>query len=274
MIKHLAVTAMALVLLLGIVGTAYAQNETISDNQTTTETGGEISPFETLNGTVPETSIEGVTPGDEGGLQGNESTEPVPFPPAPEVENQSDATETVAQNLTQVKEEAIPLLDQAETNIQDARDLIASLQEALAEAQGGNVTEDIITDANQSAEDIIEVVEDAVNDTATVDEAGNVTEDVITVINDTIQGNDNATADQVQNASDTVVDVIDEVTDNIDNSTAEGQVQSALVRRLTGLVNAQDFNQNLTQDEKNALKADLQDTIAEQAESAADALRG
>lgn len=272
-------TAIALLLSLGLVSTAFAQN------------GGDP----TLNGTVPASSIPGLGDAPSGnqtttteqlpeedtgivqedtGLTGNESLpqEPIPFPQGLETSgNETAGNETaISQNLTQVKEEAIDLLDTAETNIQDARDLIQSLQEALAQAQA---EDEIVDEANQTADEIIDIVKDEVNDTAIVDQVGNITEDVVDVINDTVQSAPNATVDQTQNVSESVVDIIDEVTDDIDNSTAEAETQSAMIRLLTGLVESQNYNQNLTQTDRDNLKADLQETIADLADDAADTLR-
>ena len=46
-----------------------------------------------------------------------------------------------------------------------------------------------------------------------------------------------------------------------------------MIRLLTGLVSAQDYNAGLTTEERDDLKANLQDAIAELASDAADSLR-
>ena len=248
MYKQIGMVAIALVLSLGLVLTAFAQNVTTSDNQTTTE---EV-PLTTLNGSDPEVSIIGVTPGDEGGLTGNETVAP--------------------QNLTQVKEEAIDLLDTAETNIEDARDLIRSLQEALAQAQGdkGQV---IVEQANESATDIIDIVKENVTvDQPVIDQVGNASDTVVQVINATVNGT--ITPEQSENVTevaDAVVDVIEEATEPVDNTTVTTQVDTAMIRLLTGLVDAQDYTA-LPVDQRDELKADLAETIADLADNSADRL--
>ena len=46
-----------------------------------------------------------------------------------------------------------------------------------------------------------------------------------------------------------------------------------MIRLLSGLVSAQDYNQGLSSEERDDLKANLQDAIAELASDAADSLR-
>jgi hypothetical protein len=190
-----------------------------------------------------------------------------------------------ADNLTQVKDQAVSLLNSAEQDIQEARALISSLEAQIQQIQEQppleeqNETEQIITEANDSATDIVDVIEEqtpAGNETSnqTVSEVSNATSDIVDVIEDAIEGNSNATADQAQNATETVVDVVENATESVDNSTTQVQAQSALIRLLTGLVNAESYNPNLTDDERSDLQANLQETIAELAGDLADKISG
>jgi hypothetical protein len=217
----------------------------------------------------------------------NETTPPVAaqlpvFPegeltaPIAELGNQTEAAAKIPDNATQV----LNLLDDAQIKIDEARNLIQSLQSQLEEAQRPeaeaptNDTEQIIESANDSASDIIDIVDEEVtNDPEVVDDVGNVTEDVIDAIEDSINSEDNATIGAIENITEEVIEVIGNATENVDNSTTEVAIQNALVRLLTNLVSAQDYNQNLAQEDKDELKANLEDAIEELASEAADSLR-
>jgi poly-gamma-glutamate capsule biosynthesis protein CapA/YwtB (metallophosphatase superfamily) len=117
------------------------------------------------------------------------------------------------------------------------------------------------------------VDEEVTNDPEVVDDVGNVTDDVIDAIEDSINSEDNATIGAIENITEEVIEVIENATENVDNSTTEVAIQNALVRLLTNLVSAQDYNQNLAQEDKDELKANLEDAIEELASNAADSLR-
>lgn len=178
------------------------------------------------------------------------------------------------QNLSETKEQAITLLNSAEQSISEARSLIASLEAAL-QAQAPEIPEqvEIITEANESADDVVEIVETVTaNESAAVDDVSNATDAVVEIVEDSIEGNANASVDAVVNASDSVVEIVEEVIDPVDNASAEVQAQSALIRLLTQLVDAQNYNQNITAEEKADLQTTLQETIVEQAGSLVESL--
>jgi hypothetical protein len=212
----------------------------------------------------------------------NDTSPPVAtqLPVFPEASNETaaepEAPAKIPDNATQV----LNLLDDAQVKIDEARNLIQSLQSQLEEAQRPeaeaptNDTEQIIESANDSASDIIDIVDEEVtNDPEVVDDVGNVTEDVIDAIEDSINSEDNATIGAIENITEEVIEVIGNATENVDNSTTEVAIQNALVRLLTNLVSAQDYNQNLAQEDKDELKANLEDAIEELASEAADSLR-
>jgi hypothetical protein len=212
----------------------------------------------------------------------NETSPPVAtqlpvFPePGNETAAEPEAPAKIPDNATQV----LNLLDDAQVKIDEARNLIQSLQSQLEEAQRPeaeaptNDTEQIIESANDSASDIIDIVDEEVtNDPEVIDDTGNVTEDVIDAIEDSINSEDNATIGAIENITEEVIEVIENVTENVDNSTTEVAIQNALVRLLTNLVSAQDYNQNLAQEDKDELKANLEDAIEQIASNAGDSLR-
>ena len=242
---------------------AYAQNATTTTNTTTTET----------NATVP------VGPGGEFPAQ-----LPVfPEPEAPEsimdLGNQTTGNQTEQgivskDNATKV----IGLLDDAQIKIDEARDLIRGLQAQIEAGKGQpgaatNDTDQIIQDANQTAEDIKDIVEGNLTDSEVIGDIGNLTEDIEQAINDTIQSNPNATTDNIENLTDDAIEAVENATDNTENSTIEVALDNAMIRLLTGLVSAQDYNAGLTTEDRDDLKANLQDAIAELASDAADSLR-
>jgi F0F1-type ATP synthase membrane subunit b/b' len=240
--------------------TSHAQNATSTTNTTTTET----------NTTLP-----------------LEATQlPVfPEPEAPEaIGNQTNQTETETPsgNQTESKDNAtkvIGLLDDAQLKIDEARNLIRALQAQIQadKQQPGaatNETSEIIESANESAEDIIDIViDDITNDTEVVDNIENATEDITDAINGSINDASNATIDVIDNATDIIIDLIDNATENSDNSTTEVAIDNAMIRLLSNLVAAQDYNGGLSEEERDELKANLQDAIAEIAGDAADAAR-
>jgi hypothetical protein len=260
------ITALLLAVLLavGIIPTltvAQAQeNATSTTNTTTTET----------NMTIP--------------VENNTATQlPVfPEPEAPEAignqtttSNQTEQGTVSADNATKV----LGLLDEAQVRIDEARDLIRGLQaqiEAGKEQPGGaatNDTDQIIQDANDTATDITDIVETNLTDSEVIGDVGNITEDIEQAINDTIQSNPNATSENIENITEEAIEVVENATDNTENSTIEAAVQNGMIRLLSGLVSAQDYNQGLSSEERDDLKANLQDAIAELAGDAADSLR-
>ena len=136
-----------------------------------------------------------------------------------------------------------------------------------------NDTDQIIQDANDTAEDIKDIVEGNLTDSEVIGDVGNITEDIEQAINDTIESNPNATIDNIENVTEEAIEVVENVTDNTDNSTIEVAIDNAMIRLLSGLVSAQDYNQGLSSEERDDLKANLQDAIAELASDAADSLR-
>ena len=172
----------------------------------------------------------------------------------------------------------IGLLDDAQIKIDEARDLIRGLQEQIeaGKQQPGaatNDTEEIIQEANDSATDIEEIVEGNITDSEVIGDIGNITDDIIGAINDTIESNPNATGDNIENVTDEAIEAVENVTDSTDNSTIEVAVDNAMIRLLSNLVAAQDYNGGLSEEERDELKANLQDAIAELASDAADSLR-
>jgi hypothetical protein len=261
---------LAVLLVVGIIPTltvASAQNATSSTNTTTTETNTTI-PLENNTATQLPVFPDGEPP---------EATQLPVFPPASESGNQTNQTEqgTVSKdNATKV----IGLLDDAQIKIDEARDLIRGLQaqiEAGKQQPGAatNDTEEIIQEANDTATDIEEIVEGNITDSEVVNDIENITEDIEQAINDTIQSNPNATTDNIENVTDEAIEAVENVTDSTDNSTIEVALDNAMIRLLSGLVSAQDYNTGLSSEERDDLKANLQDAIAELASDAADSLR-
>jgi hypothetical protein len=251
--KALAIITAFLILSIGIAttaGTVRAQNETVQESD-------------------PEVLIPTT------GQGMNETAEIVNF-------TSPDESATVEPETEQdiIKGAVILLLDSAESDIKDARNLLANLtaaqeqeQEQEQEPAAANETEQIVIDANQSAEDIVEIIETEVtNESAAVDDVSNATNDVVEIIEDSVQSNENATSEEIENVTEEVVEIVEEVIDPIDNSSAEVHAQSALIRLLTQIVDAQNYNENLTDEEKTDLQSTLQEVIVEQAISLADSL--
>jgi hypothetical protein len=263
MIDKLAAVVLATLISLSIVP-ALAQNATSTTNTTTTETNTTL-PLEPTQ--LPSFPEEGLV-GDENITQTQNQTESE----SPVLGNENVTTPN---NATRV----IGLLDDAQIKIDEARDLIRGLQaqiEAGKEQPGGaatNDTDQIIQDANQSAEDIEDIVEGNLSDSEVINDVENITEDIQDAINDTIESAPNATVDNIENLTDEAIEVVENATDNTDNSTIEVAIDNAMIRLLSGLVAAQDYNQGLSAEERDDLKANLQDAIAELASDAADALR-
>jgi hypothetical protein len=275
--EKLTAILLALVLSLGVVIPAgiYAQdNETFLEGN---QSAGNVTIPANITIAADTNFTEPTT---------NETSPPVAtqlpvFPEAPSsnetiAELEPEAPGKIPDNATQV----LNLLDDAQIKIDEARNLIQSLQSQLEEAQRPeaeaptNDTEQIIESANDSASDIIDIVDEEVtNDPEVIDDTGNVTEDVIDAIEDSINSEDNATIGAIENITEEVIEVIENVTENVDNSTTEVAIQNALVRLLTNLVSAQDYNQNLAQEDKDELKANLEDAIEQIASNAADSLR-
>ena len=188
--------------------------------------------------------------------------------------NQTEQGIVSKDNATKV----IGLLDDAQIKIDEARDLIRGLQaqiEAGKQQPGAatNDTEEIIQEANDTATDIEEIIEGNITDSEVIGDIGNITEDIEQAINDTIESNPNATTDNIENVTEEAIEAVENVTDSTDNSTIEVALDNAMIRLLSGLVSAQDYNQGLSSEERDDLKANLQDAIAELASDAADSLR-
>ena len=271
MIHKLAALLVAtLIAITSVPAFTYAQeNATSTTNTTTTETNTTLPLQPTQLPVFP----EGEPP---------QATQlPVfPEPEAPEaIGNQTTSNQTEQgivskDNATKV----IGLLDDAQIKIDEARDLIRGLQAQIEAGKqtGGaatNDTDQIIQDANETAEDIKDIVEGNLTDSEVIGDVGNITEDIEQAINDTIQSNPNATIDNIENLTDEAIEVVENATDNTENSTIEVALDNGMIRLLTGLVSAQDYNQGLSSDERDDLKANLQDAIAELASDAADSLR-
>ena len=252
---------LAVVLTIGIIPTltiAQAQeNATSTTNTTTTETNTTLPVEATQLPFFPETEAPEAI-----GNQTNQT-------------NQTEQGIVSKDNATKV----IGLLDDAQIKIDEARDLIRGLQAQIeAGKQPGagvatNDTEEIIQDANETAEDINEIIEGNITDSEVIDDVGNITEDIEQAINDTIESNPNATSDNIENVTDDAIEAIDNATENLDNSTIEVALDNAMIRLLSGLVASQDYNTGLSSEERDDLKANLQDAIAELAGDAADAAR-
>ena len=258
MIHKLAALLVATLIVVTSVPTfVYAQNATSTTNTTTTET----------NTTIP--------------VENNTATQLPVFPESPimELGNQTTSNQTEQgivskDNATKV----IGLLDDAQIKIDEARDLIRGLQaqiEAGKEQPGAatNDTDEIIQEANDTATDIDDILEGNITDSEVIGDVGNITEDIEQAINDTIESNPNATIDNIENLTEEAIEVVENATDNTDNSTIEVALDNAMIRLLSGLVSAQDYNQGLSTEERDDLKANLQDAIAELASDAADSLR-
>jgi hypothetical protein len=261
---------LAVLITIGIIPTltiAYAQeNATSTTNTTTTET----------NTTLPLAPTQLPVFPDEGPPQATQL--PVfPETEAPEaVGNQTNQTGETApgpvskDNATKV----LGLLGGAQTNIDEARNIILALQARIeaGEQQPVNETDEIIQDANETAEDIQDIIESNLTDSEIIGDVGNITEDIEQAINDTIESAPNATVDNTENLTEEAIEVVENATENLDNSTIEVALNNGMIRLLTGLVAAQDYNTGLAQEERDDLKANLQDAIAELASNAADAL--
>ena len=257
MIHKLAALFVATLIVVTSVPTfVYAQNATSTTNTTTTETNTTI-PVETENNTATQLPV---------------------FPESPIMElgnqTQPEAGPVSKDNATIV----LGLLDDAQVNIDDARNIILALQaqiEAGKEQPGAatNDTEEIVEDANDTASDIEEIVEGNITDPEVIGDIGNITEDIEQAINDTIESNPNATGENIENVTEEAIEAVENVTDSTDNSTIEVALDNAMIRLLSGLVSAQDYNTGLNQEERDDLKANLQDAIAELASDAADSLR-
>jgi hypothetical protein len=255
MIK-IAALLLAVLIALGITPAltvqAQVQNATATTNTTTTET----------NATIPV-----------------EPSQLPALPPEFEFGNQTNQTETQPEaqpkdNATQADD----LLDEAQIKIDEARQLIASLRAQLEQAgrpiAANNQTGQIIQDANNSAIDIGAVVNNSLpNNPEVVADVGNITADIEDAIEDSIESNENATNEDIENVTDDAVEAIENATDATDNSTTEVALDNGMIRLLSNLVAAQDYNLNLAQGDRDELKANLQDAIAELASDAADSLR-
>lgn len=257
MIHKLAALLVAtLIAVTSVPAFTYAQNATTTTNTTTTET----------NATIP------VAPGGEFATQ-------LPF--FPETEAPSNQTSNQTEQGTVSKDNAtkvIGLLDDAQVKIDEARDLIRGLQAQIEAGkeqpgQATNETDEIIQEANDSSSDITDIVESNITDSEIISDVGNLTEDIEQAINDTIQSNPNATTDNIENITDEAIEAVENITDSTDNSTIEVAIDNAMIRLLSGLVAAQDYNAGLTTEDRDDLKANLQDAIAELSSDAADSLR-
>jgi hypothetical protein len=256
MIK-IAVLLLAVLISIGItpgLTLAAAQNATTTTNTTTTETNATIPLEPTQLPVFPEG--ENVT------TAGNETSS-----------NQTEAAPETKDNATQADD----LLDEAQIKIDEARQLIASLRAQLEQAGrpiAGNETGQIIQDANESAIDIGAVVNNSLpNNPEIVQDVENITQDIEDAIEDSIESNENATGQDIENVTDDAVEAIENATDATDNSTTEVALDNGMIRLLSNLVAAQDYNLNLAQEDRDELKANLQDAIVELASDAADSLR-
>lgn len=257
------ITALLLAVLLSVatmptLAVTYAQNATSTTNTTTTETNTTL-PLEATQ--LPSFPDE---PQSEFGNQTNQ-----PEPERQPGTNQSESKD----NATRV----IGLLDDAQVKIDEARNIIRALQAQVQEGRDDGAaasdTDQIIQDANDTAEQIEDIVEGNLTDSEVIGDVGNITEDIEQAINDTLESASNATIDNIENLTDEAIEVIDNATENIDNSTIEVALDNGMIRLLTNLVAAQDYNGGLSEEERDELKANLQDAIAELAGDAADSLR-
>jgi flagellin-specific chaperone FliS len=241
---------------------ALAQNATSTTNTTTTETNTTLPLEATQLPVFPE------QPQFESDNQTNQSeTQPETQPATNKSESKDNATKVIG------------LLDDAQVKIDEARNIIRALQAQVQEEAGDdgtaatNDTEQIIQDANDTAEDIKDIVESNLTDSEVISDVGNITEDIEQAINDTIDSASNATVDNIENLTDEAIEAVENATDNTENATIEVALDNGMIRLLTGLVSAQDYNQGLSVEERDDLKANLQDAIAELASDAADSLR-
>jgi len=246
------ITALLLAVLLTIaiiptLAVSYAQNATSTTNTTTTETNTTLPLEATQLPSFPET---------EGNQTNQTASEAGPGAKIPD-------------NATRV----ITLLDDAQIKIDEARSLIQAIQAQLERPIAAtNETGEIIESANDSASDIIEIANETGNEEV-INDIENITEDIEDAIEDSIDSNGNATSEDIENITEDAVEVIENTTDTTDNSTIEVAFDNAMIRLLSNLVSAQDYNQNLAQEDRDELKANLQDAIAELASDAADSLR-
>ena len=239
------------------------ENATSTTNTTTTETNTTI-PVEDNTATQLPVFPEEAPP---------EATQ---LPVFPEPGNQTGGAPgpVSKDNATRV----LGLLDDAQVNIDEARNIILALQAQIEQGkeepgQATNDTEEIVEDANDTASDIEEIVEGNITDPEVIGDIENITEDIEQAINDTIESNPNATGENIENVTEEAIEAVENVTDSTDNSTIEVALDNAMIRLLSGLVSAQDYNTGLNQEERDDLKANLQDAIAELASDAADSLR-
>jgi hypothetical protein len=251
---------LALVLSLGVIPLTYAQ-----DNQTQSETNATA----TTNTTSTETNVTLPV----------EPIAPIQLPSFPET-NQTQTEIQPAVNRSESNNNAtrvLGLLDDAQVKIDEARNIIRALQAQVQEgrdnAAATNDTDQIIQDANDTAEQIEDIIEGNLTDSEVISDVGNITEDIEQAINDTIESAPNATVDNIENLTDEAIEVVENATDNTENATIEVAIDNAMIRLLSGLVSAQDYNQGLSTEERDDLKANLQDAIAELASDAADSLR-
>jgi hypothetical protein len=233
-------------------------NATATTNTTTTERNVTVPVEPAQLPTFPETASN----------QTNQ-TQPATQQPA----TQQPGGAKTPDNATRV----ITLLDDAQIKIDEARNLIRAIQAQVAEANNQsssstNETGEIIQSANDSATDIIDVANETGNEEV-INDIENITEDIEDAIEDSIESNENATSEDIENITEDAVEVIENATDTTENSTIEVAFDNAMIRLLSNLVSAQDYNQNLGQDDRDELKANLQDAIAELASDAADSLR-
>jgi hypothetical protein len=254
---------LALVLSLGVIPLTYAQ-----DNQTQSETNATA----TTNTTTTETNVTLPV----------EPIAPIQLPSFPEGNQTQTQTETQpAVNRSESNNNAtkvLGLLDDAQVKIDEARNIIRALQAQVQEGRDDgtaatNDTDQIIQDANDTAEQIEDIIEGNLTDSEVIGDVGNITEDIEQAINDTIESAPNATVDNIENLTDEAIEVVENATDNTENATIEVAIDNAMIRLLSGLVAAQDYNQGLSVEERDDLKANLQDAIAELASDAADSLR-
>jgi hypothetical protein len=107
----------------------------------------------------------------------------------------------------------------------------------------------IITETNNTATQVITEVENNVMNTETVEEVTEVVENVTNVVEESVNG----TADPEE-----VVEVAEEVVTVVEETPEVQQSGSGLLALLEKLVESQDFNENLTDNERAALDAELE----------------
>lgn len=107
----------------------------------------------------------------------------------------------------------------------------------------------IIAETNKTGEQVIAAVEENVMNTAVVEEVETVVEEVV----DSVEESVNGTADpaEVTEVAETVVDVVEETPEVKPAGTG-------LLALLEKLVQSQDYNENLTDNERAALDAELE----------------